>query len=279
MGSIKLVVHPLFFLFGLYYALTGRILVFVIYTVTAIVHELGHSFVAQSLGYRLKRITLMPFGAVISGDTENLKPSDQLKIAFAGPFLNLGVGLFFVAVWWIFPEAYAYTDIVAEANFSIALVNFAPVFPLDGGRILQSFLIEKIGRKRAVIVCKVIGVLVALLFFASFIYSCFVGFNLSLLFFALFLIASAFDRNKENAYIRVYTTLSPERLKRGVQFKKQGIDKGVTVKKMISVLDLDAINELVVFGDGTPITVLSQEKINRIIENGSIYERIEKYLT
>lgn len=279
MGCIKLTVHPLFFLFGLYYSITGRIFVFIIYTVSAILHELGHSFVAQSLGYRLKRITLMPFGAVISGDTENLKPSDQLKIALAGPFLNLGVGLFFVAIWWVFPETYAYTDLVAEANFSLALVNFLPVFPLDGGRILQSFLALRVGKRKAVIVCRMIGVGVAVMLFVMFVWSCFIGFNLSLLFFSLFVIASAFDKNKENAYARVYTVFSPERLKRGVDIRRQGVDKDITVKKMIAILDGDAINELVVYGDGTPIAVLNQEKINQIIEKGTIYDKISSHLS
>ena len=124
MGSINLSVHPLFYVFGFYYALTGRIFVFVIYTVCAVLHELGHSFVATSAGYRLNKITLMPFGAVVSGNVEGLKFLDEIAIALAGPFLNLAIGVFFVAVWWVYPESYAYTDIVAEANFSMALVNF-----------------------------------------------------------------------------------------------------------------------------------------------------------
>ena len=129
MGGIKLNVHPLFFLFGFYYALTGKVFVFIIYTVTAVVHELGHSFAAAGAGYRLNRITLMPFGAVVRGDIDGLKFSDEIKIALAGPLLNLAIGLLFVAIWWIYPESYAFTDIVAEANFSLALVNFLPIFP------------------------------------------------------------------------------------------------------------------------------------------------------
>ena len=140
MGSINLSVHPLFFAFGFYYALTGRIFVFLIYTVTAVLHELGHSFVASNAGYRLNKITLMPFGAVVSGDIEGLSLGDEIKVALAGPFINLAVALLFVASWWIVPETYAFTDVVAEANLTMALVNFIPVFPLDGGRVLSAIL-------------------------------------------------------------------------------------------------------------------------------------------
>ena len=74
MGGVTLKIHPLFYLFGLYYALTGRIFIFIVYTIVALVHELGHSFVAERLGYRLKSIVLMPYGAVIGGETRSPSP-------------------------------------------------------------------------------------------------------------------------------------------------------------------------------------------------------------
>ncbi len=278
MGGIKFRIHPLFYLFGLYYAFTGRIFIFVIYTVCAVVHELGHSFSASALGYRLKRITLMPFGAMLTGDAENLKPADQLKIALAGPLVNLGVGLLFVALWWIFPEFYPYTDVAVEANLSLAIINFLPVFPLDGGRILRALLLAKFKPKTVNGVCRGIGLAFALGLLSLFITSCFYTVNLSLLFFTLFAIAGAFERNEENAYVRVYSTLSEERLKRGVEYKKLGVDKSVTVKKLISLLDVNAINEVVVYDNDKPLAVLGQQKINKIMENNDLYSPIYKYL-
>ena len=88
MGGIKLSVHPLFFIFGLFYALTGRIFVFLIYTICAVAHEIGHSLVANSIGYKLNKIKLMPFGAVVSGNIDGLKLKDEIKIALAGPLVN-----------------------------------------------------------------------------------------------------------------------------------------------------------------------------------------------
>ncbi len=278
MGGIKLRVHPLFFPFGLYYAFTGRVLVFVIYTVSAVLHELGHSFVASSLGYKLKKITLMPFGALVSGEAEGLKAVDQLKIALAGPLLNFGVGLFFIACWWIFPELYAYTDLAVEANLSLAVINFLPVFPLDGGRVLYSALCGKLKKTTAKRVCKGLGVFVALALVALFVVSCFYNVNPSLLFFSLFVLVGALDRDKENAYVKVYSTLSPERLKRGVEYKKQGVDKSITVKKLVTLLDADAINEVVIYDGDKPIALLSQEKINKILENCDLYSPVSNYL-
>ncbi len=278
MGGIRLKIHPLFYLFGLYYALTGKIFVFIIYTICAVLHELGHSFAAASLGYKLKKITLMPFGAVITGDAERLKPADQLKIALAGPFLNLSVGLMFIAFWWIYPELYAYTDLAVEANLSLALINFLPAFPLDGGRVLNSLLCMRLRAKTAKKICCSVSLILVVALFALFVASCFYKVNISLLFFALFALAGAFNRDKDNAYIRVYSSLSGDRLKRGVEYKKQGVDKDVTVKKLISLLDVNAINEVVVYDKDKPLAVLGQDKINKIMETGELYSPISRYL-
>jgi len=278
MGGIKFSVHPLFYLFGLYYALTGRILIFVIYTLSALVHELGHSFVSASVGYRLEKITLMPFGAVVTGNIEGLKPIDEFKIAIAGPLTNLAIGLLFVACWWIYPELYAYTDVAAEANFTLALVNFLPVFPLDGGRVLFASVANAKDKATAKKVCRIIGVIFATALFALFITSCFNTFNLSLLFFTLFVLFGAFDRGKENRYVKIYSAVTEEKLKRGLPFKKQAIDETVTVKKLASVLDPDAVNEIVVFSGGKEKTTLSQKRLENILGKADIYRPIKEYI-
>ena len=278
MGGIKFKIHPLVFPFGLYFALTGKFMMFVIYTVVAVVHELGHSFAASQTGYKLNRITLMPFGAVVSGNIEGLKPKDEMKIALAGPFTNLAIGLLFVACWWIYPETYAYTDVAAEANFTMALINFLPVFPLDGGRVLSSFLSQSIGKDRAYKVCKISGVILAAFLLALFIVSAFYALNFSLMFFALFVFFGALDKHKENKYVKIYSSFSAEKLKRGVEFKRQAVDKSVSVKKIISLIDFNAINEIAVFDGENEIARLNQKSLNEIIEKGDIYSPIEKYL-
>ena len=97
MGKIKVSVHPLFFAFGLYFAFTGKVFSFISFTIVAVIHEIGHSFVAARLGYRLEKITLMPYGCIISGKTQSFSYKDEVKIAFAGPLVNLAT--VFVFFW------------------------------------------------------------------------------------------------------------------------------------------------------------------------------------
>ena len=278
MGGVKLSVHPLFFAFGFYYALSGKILIFTVYTVCAVIHELGHSFVAGGLGYRLNKITLMPFGAVVSGDVDGLKVSDEIKIALAGPLINLVIGLFTVAFWWIIPELYAFTDVVAEANFSMAIVNFLPIFPLDGGRVLWAGIALKKGRRTAERVCRAVGVAFSLLLVLAFVVSVFYTINLSLLFFSLFVIFGLFGKAKENKYVKQYGAMSDKNLKRGMPVKIQAVDKDMTIKKLINILEVGAINQIYVYESGKKIATLMQEDVEKMIENGNVYSKISEYV-
>ena len=278
MGSIKVKVHPLFIVLGVYYLFTKNLLLFVVYTLTAIIHELGHSFVASSLGYRLNKLTLMPFGAVISGDLNGLKSKEQIKIALAGPIINIVIGLFFVALWWLVPEIYAFTDVIVEANFSLGLINLLPIHSLDGGRILFSLLRLKFSRQTALKINKGIGVCFFVVLIGAFIYTAFNNINFSILLFALFILGGVLNKDEENVYVKALSTISYNRLKKGVKIKRIALDKSVSLYKMIRYLDDECINEVVVYDNLTPIAVLSQEKINKIILKGSLYAEIGKFI-
>lgn len=278
MGGIKLSIHPLFFLFGLFYAFTGKIFVFLTYTICAVVHEIGHSIVASSMGYKLNKITLMPFGAIVTGNVDGLKLKDEIKIALAGPFINLAIAILFIAVWWIFPESYAFTDVAVEACLSMALVNFLPIFPLDGGRITLAMLTILYGKKKALVISKIIGVIFSVALLVGFILTCFTYPNFSLLFFSLFVLFGAMDREKENSYVRIYSAINEENLKRGMPFNKFALHSSANVKKLMSLLDYNAVNEVVIYDKDKPLTVLSQGKIVEIIESGELYAPIDKYL-
>lgn len=278
MGGIKYSVHPLFFAVGFYYALTGRIFVFLIYTFTAVLHETGHSIAAGRAGYRLNKIVLTPFGAIAKGNVEGLKFYDELFIAAAGPLINLAVGLLFVAIWWIFPETYAFTDVAAEANFALAIVNFIPAYPLDGGRILSALLSIKLGEERAFKICKITGVIFALLLMVGFVFTAFYTPNVSLLIFAVFVFAGAVSREKDNKYVKINSVMSKENLSRGMPIKRQAVSKEITLKTLIKIADANAINEIDVYDGDTLVKRLNQKQITEILVKGDIYSRLEKYV-
>ena len=279
MGSIKVKIHPLTFALAFYYAISGKIGVFIVYTITALVHEIGHSFCADKRGYYLGKICLMPFGAVVSGNQNDFTATDEIKIALAGPLLNLAVGVFFIALWWVFPETYPYTDLIVEANLTLALINFLPAYPLDGGRVLCGLLSMSLKRKTAQIICKIIGVIFSVILLTLFVFTCFNRVNLSLLFFALFVLIGALSKEKDNVYIRIAFFPSLERMKKGVKINRVGVDKSVSVKGVLSLIDSSKINEVVVYDDDQAIKVLSQKELSRVVERGNLSSPIHDFIT
>lgn len=279
MGSVKFGVHPLTLIIGVFYALTGRTVEFIIYTLSAVAHELGHSLVAGRLGYQLNKITLMPFGAIVSGNIDGLKCKDQIKIALAGPLVNLVCGLFFVALWWIVPELYAYTDVVAFANLSLFTVNLLPIMPLDGGRVLYSMLSIKWGKDRVYLVCRVIGIIMTGCLLAGFVVTAFGTPNFSLLLFAVFCMVGTFSgEGRKNKYVKVYSAIDMGGLKRGMEVKRHAVDKSVTLKSIIKMLDSEKLNEIAVYDGYNQVAMLSQDKINNILIKGSIYSAIGEFI-
>lgn len=280
MANLKIRIHPLFYIFGLYFALTGKVFSFIIYTITAIVHELGHSYVSEELGYKLKQIVLMPYGAVISGDLRGLKYRDEVRIAFAGPLLNLGIGLFFTALWWLVPEIYPYTESVVYANVSLALINFIPAYPLDGGRILLSTLSLYVRRKTAIKVVKITGMFFTVLLLGLFVVSCIYSVNFTFLFFAAFIFAGLIDKNGENTYIRIYSNLYESSLKRGCEVKKLALLKETPIKRITKLIDSDCLYEIeVLTDDAKRIKTLSVSEVATVMENASPYDRLGDYLS
>ncbi|MBO4962755.1 MAG: site-2 protease family protein [Clostridia bacterium] len=275
--KIKFFIHPLFFIFGLYFAFTGKVFSFLTYTFCAVLHELGHAYISEKLGYMLAKVTLMPYGAVISGDLTGLKFSDEIAVAFAGPILNFIIAICFISLWWIFPDTYAYTDIIVSANLSLALINLLPAYPLDGGRVLYAS-IAKFNEKKARVICKIVSLVIAILIVGLFVYSVIVKqTNFSILFFALFILFGAFSKGKDNKYVRFYSQFKQSKLQRGQEEKVLVFGKNSTVKDLLKKVKADSLYSVKVIGEnGEIIKTFSSVKVLKILSEENIYSKLEK---
>lgn len=270
MVGMKIRIHPLFFIFGLYFVSIGKVFSFLTFTICALLHELGHSFAAQKLGYKLRKITLMPYGAVIKGDIYGISYSDEIKVVVAGPLLNLVIGLFTIALWWIFPSSYPYTELIAIGSFSLFFINLFPAFPLDGGRFLLCTLSLFFNRKKAVFITKTVSVLFSFFLLFLFVVSFFYTLNISLLFFASFCIFGIFTVDDENSYVRFYEGLSLE-LKKTKVIKKIAVNENFTLRDFYSLYDGSSLYEISVYSsNGKFIKNISPEDIKFILLTKSL---------
>jgi Zn-dependent protease/CBS domain-containing protein len=119
-----------------------------------LLHELSHCIVAQRLGIPVRQITLFIFGGVSEmAQTHSSSPKAEFKTTIAGPMASLCLsGVFLTAailsknhVERIVLETFHYLYYV---NFLLAVFNLIPGFPLDGGRVLRSFLWARSGDLR-----------------------------------------------------------------------------------------------------------------------------------
>ena len=147
--------------------------------ICVVLHEFGHSLVAQRLGIVVHSITLLPIGGVSNLETLPEKPSDEVKITLAGPLVNVvlapiffGVGLLLGAEPRMPTDLFTGIGSVGQfffylgyLNVVLAVFNLMPAFPLDGGRILRGLLATRLGALRATEIASRVGQLFAFAFF------------------------------------------------------------------------------------------------------------------
>lgn len=275
MGKLRFKVHPLFFIVGIYFVATGKVYSFLVYTLCALIHEMGHSITAQKCGYKLVNVTLMPFGAIVTGEISNMSYVDEIKVSLAGPLLNLSISIALVAVWWVFPETYPYTELAVTAGLALCIINLLPVFPLDGGRILLCSLSTFLSRKTAVLICKIIGVIFFLGFLALYVLSLFVGGNPSLLLFAIFMLLGVIDKGKENRFIRLYQSISIGSLKNGKKIKSLAVSEDFTVKNLYKKIDGGYLYRIYVYSDnGVLKRILEPHDVINVLQSRAFAEKI-----
>ena len=235
----KFKIHPLFLLVGAWYSFTGGLFVFLMSCIIALEHECAHAFSAGRRGYQLNRIVLMPYGAVIDGDLSGMSFKDEAYIALCGPLCNLITAGFFVALWWCFPDTYAYTDIACYSSLAIALCNLLPAYPLDGGRIVKCALIRLFLRrntplmaeKRAKRVCVLITFCFSAFFFYLFIGGCYRGqVNYTSLCFGGFLLFGALGNFNGDADYEKIDFSCRQALKRGMEVRRVALLEDTPVK-------------------------------------------------
>ncbi len=278
MDKLKFTIHPLFFIFGLYFAFTGKVFSFLVYTFTAVIHEMGHFFASSKLGYKLNRIVLMPYGALISGDFDDVSYKDEALIALAGPFINVLTALLFVSLWWLFPSVYAYTDSAVLASVSIAVINLLPCHPLDGGRFLKATLSLRFSKKVANLITRILGVIIGVMVFVLFVISCFNAVNFSILFFSLFILVGAIDKSKQNVYVKAYA-LYIDNVKKPTPICEYVLPTNATVKTLYQIMQNGKRYKFYVqLKDGTLSSAIEGQTLNDLLTTHSPYDKIQNVI-
>src|SRR5919202_71378 len=147
--------------------------------VCVLLHEFGHSLVAQRLGIDIPDITLLPIGGVARFKTLPERPMDEVKIAVAGPLVNVVLAPIFYGIGIAlgagpldigsplggFSSVGQFFVYLGAVNVALVVFNMLPAFPMDGGRVLRGLLATRMGAVRATDIASAVGQFFALAFF------------------------------------------------------------------------------------------------------------------
>ena len=144
----------------------------------AFLHECGHIIVAKCTGTKVKSVRFMPWGVCMDTEPFKSKQAERLT-AIAGPIVNLCM---------LCIQFFRQNEIFMLSNLFMLLVNLLPVLPLDGGRVLKTFLSEEFGDEKTTrIMYFVTLILTIVLFSVGVILFYKTGLNFSMLLIAVFI--------------------------------------------------------------------------------------------
>lgn len=119
-----------------------------------LIHELSHSVTALRNNVKVSRIVLLPIGGASMIDDINVNPSVEFNIAIAGPAMSFLLGGIFGVMVLFMPPGFPtfFVQFLFLINILLGVFNIIPAFPMDGGRVLRSWLQKKEGFYRATMV-------------------------------------------------------------------------------------------------------------------------------
>ncbi|MEM9883276.1 MAG: site-2 protease family protein [Planctomycetota bacterium] len=127
-----------------------------------LLHEFGHALACRSVGGRARDIVLWPLGGVAYVEPPP-RPGAVLWSIAAGPLVNVGLLPVLYGLALSTSGAWqGYFALIAYVNLALLIFNLLPIYPLDGGQIVQSVLWFFVGRSRSLRLTAGFGFAVAL---------------------------------------------------------------------------------------------------------------------
>lgn len=259
----KIGINPLFILLGIFICLIGYWKTFFVYFIVVILHEFAHKIIANSLGYKMDKIFLMPYGAGISFNQNFIDEKDEALIAIAGPVFNFILAFTTITLWWIFPSIYTSTELFVFANIVIGLFNLLPIYPLDGGRILTCYLTTKnFNRKKSLRFCFIFNYIFTAIFLFLFIID--IKNNFTYLIMAIFIFLGTFENKLSSQFELKNFPLFNHKLNKNKILKVNlfSVNGNTQIYKTAKFLNKKKINLIYILLENKQIKIINDSTIS-----------------
>lgn len=157
---MKIEFHYTYIIIALGFILTGYFSNLIVFTSIIIIHELGHYLIAKINNLNPQKIVLYPFGGITRIDTLlNTSINKELSVALSGIIFQ---SIYYFIITFIyhhnFIRDYIFTEFTTY-HYSILIFNILPIYPLDGGKILNLLLSKVFPYKKSIIITIYISII------------------------------------------------------------------------------------------------------------------------
>lgn len=248
--------------------------------VCVVMHEYGHALTARRYGIGTKKITLYPIGGVAQLAKMPDDPRQEIKVAFAGPAVNIVIAL----VLWIILQiaGFEVTDSTYQLtpqsllfnlmiiNLALAIFNLLPAFPMDGGRVFRAWLATRMERDRATRIAANVGQVLAIgLGILGMMYNPF------LIFIAVFVWIGAAS---ESGMEQIKAAMNGKSIRHVMQTEFHTLAPGDTLQQAIDLTLQGSQKDFPVMYGTEVVGVLTQKELLLGLQQDGSHARVESHL-
>ena len=235
--------------------------------VFVVFHELAHSIVARHYGIKVRKIILYPIGGVSEIEEITDNPSQEWRMAFAGPLTSVVLGVALLAVslatsTQTFTIA-NFTTItgnfltdLATLNILLGAFNLIPAFPMDGGRVFRALLAERLkysdATRYAVYIGKIFGVAMVIIGF---------WFNFLLILVGIFVYIGASEEAEQTI---ISTALAGVRVKEVMLSEFGSVNPQQNLAEALEVMFKNRYHDVLVEKDGVFQGVVTWSELMKV---------------
>lgn len=241
-----------------------------------LIHEFSHILVAKYKGSKFNNLQFHIYGAKVElMDLEELTNKDKVIIYIAGATSNIILMIIF-GIMTLHSNKEIY-GVLTELNFSLAIFNLLPAYPLDGARVMEIILSRKITYKRAQKIISIISYVIGAFFILISICAAIFlkQFNISLIVIGIIIIDITKTEEKSTMYI-----LMGNMFKKRNNIIKNGFIENRTISvyykqglvKVLTYIDKNRFNSFYVLDDDLNLIYILNE--DELVEALKLYGNI-----
>ncbi len=230
-------------------------------------HELAHSVVARRYGIKVRKIVLYPIGGVSEIEEIPDNPSQEWRMAVAGPLTSLVLGISLLVVSLIltpqllpavitFQVTGNFLFDLAILNVLLGIFNLIPAFPMDGGRVFRALLAERMkysdATRYAVNLGRILGIAMVIV---GFVY------NFLLILVGLFVYIGASEEGEQTI---ISTKLAGLRVKEVMQLEVGYVNPQQSLSEALEVMFKNRYHDVLVEKDGVYEGVVTWNELMKV---------------